>query len=730
MGEFPSPEGVKTHKEFTMLEAKTVGIEISINGELTWVGTIKITDTICRMCGRYCPINVKVEDGKVVKIEGIPDNFVTKGRVCGKGIAAIQLEYDPKRLKYPMKRTGERGAGEWARITWDEALEIISRELLEKREEYGARAVVYHYGAAIQHVWPYIRRLMNLFGSPNVAGHDHLCHVPRVLAQTATYGGMPQPDYDNTELMMLWGYNPIYSSILHYGRQIIDAREKGAKLIVVDPIFTSIASKADIFVQPRPGSDGALGLGMLNVIIHEGLYDRDFVARWTFGFEELKELVQGFPPQKVEEITWVPADLIREVARTYATTKPAVLEEGNGLDQHTNVVQTVRVLAILRAVTGNLGIVGGHVFRPSCGLADIILSEKMPRDVESITQNPLYTGLDGTISTPHVIDALLTGKPYPIKAMIVQGSGAGVIASNSDEALKAFKKLDLLVVDDIFMTATAEIADIVLPAATFLEQSCLVQCPGAGPSPTVDTCFVGLMNKVVEPLAECWSDHKFVFELAKRLGYGKYFTTPEDLFNEELAPIDLSVEKLREHPGGVIRKLSPDELYMTFEIDGFGTPTGKVELHSKMLEDAGYDPLPHFKEPAESPFSRPEVAEKYPLVCGTGLHLGLFTHNQYRTLPWLKELIPEAFVEIHPERAEELDIANGDEVFVESMRGRIRVAAKVTEEVDPRVVMVAWGWGQPYASGDRTNLITDGQERCPVSGSTGNRSLLCRVMKA
>jgi anaerobic selenocysteine-containing dehydrogenase len=376
---------------------------------------METVDTICRMCGRYCPINVRVKDGKIVKIEGIPGNFVTKGRVCGKGIAALQLEYDPNRLKYPMKRKGERGAGEWERITWDEALDTIAGKLIETREEYGARSVVYHYGAAIQHAWGYIRRLMNLFGSPNIASHSHLCHVPRMLANTATYGGMPACDYGNTGLMMLWGYNPVYSSILHYGRQIIDAKERGAKLIVVDPVFTAIASKADIFVQPRPGSDGALGLAMLNVIINERLYDEGFVERWTHGFDELRGLVKEYPPERAEEITWVQASLIEEVARTYATTKPAVLEEGNGLDQHTNVVQTTRVLAILRALAGNLGVAGGHVFRPGGSLADVSLGEMKPRGVESITQNPLLYEKAGIITTPHVVDALLPGSPIPSK---------------------------------------------------------------------------------------------------------------------------------------------------------------------------------------------------------------------------------------------------------------------------------------------------------------------------
>ncbi len=690
----------------------------------------RVVDTICRMCGRYCPINVHVRDGKAVKIEGISGNFVTKGGVCGKGIAAIQLEYDPKRLKHPLKRVGERGSGEWERITWDEALDTIAAKLSEIKESDGAEALVWHRGAAIQHIWGHVKRFMNVYGSPNTAGHSHLCHVPRHIAHAATYGGMPAGDYANAKLMILWGYNPIYSSILHYGRQVLDARERGAKLVVIDPLFTAIASKADHYLRPRPGSDGALALGMLNVIINERLHDKDFVERWTHGFDEISRLAQDYPPERAEEITWVPAEQIREVARLYASTKPAVLDDGNGLDQHTNVVQTTRLIAILRAVTGNLGVRGGHLFRPGSPLADATLKERLPGGVRSLTRNPLYTEVNGNISTPHVVDALLTGEPYPVKAMIVQGSGAGVIASNSDKTLEAFRRLELLVVMDLFMTATARIADIVLPAATFLEQTSLVGCPPAGPPPTVDTSLVGLMNKAVEPIGECWSDHRFIFELAERLGYGEDFPSPVEVFDMELAPLGLTVERLREHPGGYIIEHTPDQLYGTHLEKGFNTPTGKVELHSSTLEKYGYDPVPRYDEPAESPHSTPQTAVDYPLVCGASLHLGLFTHTQYRTLPLLKEFYPEAFVMVHPETASGLGISDGDDVYVESPRDRIGVVARVTEEVDPRVVNVSWGWGQPYASGDRANLLTDDVERCPVSGSTGNRSFLCRVVRA
>ncbi len=236
--------------------SEALRFEISVRVSLLMASS-RAVDTICRMCGRYCPIRVFVEDGKVAKVEGITGNFVTRGGICGKGIAAVQLEYDPKRLLHPLKKIGERGSGRWETITWDQALDEISNQLIDIRLQHGAKALVYHHGAAIQHVWGYIRQFMNTWGSPNEAGHSHLCHIPRQLAHTLTYGGMPQADYDDTQLMLLWGYNPVYSSVLHYAPQILDAKERGAKLIVIDPIFTAIASKADVWLQPRPGTDGA-----------------------------------------------------------------------------------------------------------------------------------------------------------------------------------------------------------------------------------------------------------------------------------------------------------------------------------------------------------------------------------------------------------------------------------------------------------------------------------------
>lgn len=293
--------------------------------------------------------------------------------------------------------------------------------------------------------------------------------------------------------------------------------------------------------------------------------------------------------------------------------------------------------------------------------------------------------------------------------------------------MEALKKLDFLVVHELFMTATAEQADIVLPATTFLEQPSLVRRGG----PDVESSFIGMMNKTVEPLGECWSDLKFIIQLAKKLGYDKEFKweNEEEAYDEMLAPLDLTVEKLRENSEGMIIRFDPTEVYKRYEREGFGTPTGKVELYSKTFQEAGYDPLPVYKEPAESPYSRPDIYEEYPLVCNTGLKPGIFTHTRYRQLPWLKELMPEAFSLVHPMDADRVGVTDGDLINIESLRGSIQIRAKVTPSIKEGTVMVTHGWGQPYVGGPVANILTDDQERGPISGATGNRSFLCRITR-
>jgi anaerobic selenocysteine-containing dehydrogenase len=314
--------------------------------------------------------------------------------------------------------------------------------------------------------------------------------------------------------------------------------------------------------------------------------------------------------------------------------------------------------------------------------------------------------------------------------MIVMDGDPARSLSNTIRVEEALKKLDFLAVHELFMTGAAELADIVLPASSCFESIQINTYP-FNAAPPINTQLVGLRNKVVEPPNECHSDFEFLFELARKLGYGDYFPwkTTEEVLDDQLKPTSITVKDLKEHPEGIVKIFTPQELYRKYERQEFATPTKKVELYSTILEKAGHDPLPTFEEPGESPVSRPDMAEEYPIICNDSIKPGLFVHNQYRTLPWLKRIMPEPWVEIHPQKAEELGIKDKEMVVVESPRGNIRVRARFTEGIDPGTVFIPHGWGQPYAHGQPDNYLTPDLPRCPVSGSTSNRAFLCRVRK-
>lgn len=699
----------------------------------------KVVKTICQMCYFYCGLDVTVEDGRILRVDGMPEHPTNRGRLCAKGLASAQLVTDPRRLKSPLKRVGARGSGRWQSVSWDQALDEIAEKLFAIREELGPEYVGYYRGQAPGWVtnYNYVLRFMNAWGSPNIFTHAHLCFAPRAIAHAATFGGFPEPDYEHTNCILLFGYNPVYTSPVNYAPRIVWAKERGAKLIVVDPRFTNTAAKADLFLQPRPGTTGALVLAMIQTIIEEGLYDADFVGEWTVGFDHLREFIQAYKPEKVEPITWVPPEKIREAARLVATTKPAVVVDGNGLDQHTNTVQTVRTTSILRALIRTVDEPGGSIMVPALPFIDVQLRGDRPPDIDAkaVFQYPLYYGWGLTMTGVEMTDSIASGQPHPLKALIVQGGDPVAVLSETDTVREILKKTELLVVHDLYETATARIADLVLPAASFLERDLILYYRYR---PSADGNLISMQNQCTVPVGESKSDLDFIFSLARRVGLKDYFPWENaiDAFDWELAPNGIDVAWLRENPGGYHRRYEREELYRKYERMGFFTPSKKIEFVASNFEAQGLDPLPTFVEPAASPVSTPELAREYPFVCSTGLKLGIHTHTQFRTLPWIREIEPDPFGEIHPRTAAELGIRDGDWMLVESPKGEIRVRARVTATLHPRWVMVTHGYGEPYAADERRpggddlpNVITSEKERDPISGATGNRSFLCRITR-
>ena len=697
-----------------------------MNGSSAGLNYDRVVKTACHMCYASCGLNVYIKGGKIVKVDGMVEHPINKGEICITAEQALDYVYSEERLKYPMKKEG----GEWKRISWDEALDTIATKLRESKEKYGDTSLAVFAGdptamqgaSAALLAW----RFCDIYGTPNRCSVESICHIIRSKAQLFTLGKTTNPDVEEAKCIILWGHNP-HASLPPEVRRIENAIKNGAKLIVIDPRRIPFAKGADIHAQPRPGTDAALALAMVNTIIVEGLYDKEFVEKWTIGFDKLAEHVKKYSAEEVERITWVPAGTIKEMARTYAKTKPACIAQGtNSLDQQASGFQNTRVIAALEAITGNIDVRGGSIrVSGKLRLKHVRLSEKVQSlKLIGAEEYPITYKMGdrifGGMQCMEWPDILLTGKPYQITTMIVAGANPAVVWPNSNKVRQALEKLDFLVVMDIFMTATAEMADIVLPATTFFERTDISAMGGE----ILNAPYVILRKPVIEPLWESWPDWKFWFELAKRMGYGQYFPWEdiEEALDYFLEPMGLTIRQLKEEsPSGVTFGALE---YGEFERKGFNTPSGKIELYSQALKDLGYDPLPEYLENPESPISTPELAREYPLILTTGARELEYWHSQHRNLPELRRRVPEALGEIHPNTAEKYGIRDGDMMVIETKRGGIEIKAKVTEDILPNVVNVPHGWSQA-----NVNILTDNTPADPISGYPVLKGLLCRVMR-
>ncbi|HMK47519.1 MAG TPA: molybdopterin-dependent oxidoreductase [Methanocella sp.] len=724
----------------------------------------KTVKTVCTLCGLSgCGLEVVVKDGKVVKVQGDRGHPENKGALCVKGRAAIEILYSPDRLKYPLRRVGARGEGKWERISWDDALSIISDRLKTVKTNYGPESVCFMKGSGhdntVGDVRSYFHRLANLFGTPNLATPFYNCYGPRVLNMFMTLGSIPAPDVENSNCIVLWGINPTDSSLTRQIK-IQDAVKRGAKLLVIDPRTTYFAGKADIHLKPRPGTDGALALGMLRVIVEEMLYDVKFVSKWTVGFEELKALLDGYPLETVERITWVPREEIKKAARLYAGTEHACIFLGNALDQHTNASQSIRAIAAMMAITDNLDARGGNIMLPPFRMAKnpIELHERLPPEMDQkrLGRDFLLTRFEFTklAHEPSVVKAILEETPYPVKAMLVIASNPMRVSPDTGRIKAALEGLDFLVVADIFMSQTAQLADIVLPACTFLEETYIATYEvGAYLKPTIPG-LVKLRPAVVPPLNESRTEWQIVADLARKMGYGREFPWRDihEAIDYELKPTGITVADLQAHPEG-IRIPGPSFLYQKFgnkgapgrlligmlnrtmfkkyprmyykyKKMGFMTPSKKVELYSKRLHEMGYDALPVYREPFESPLGDPGMAGTYPIVLTTGAKVGCYVHSQMRNVLSLQRLMPRNVVEIHPDTAKGCGIGNGDEVRIETPRSSITCIASVTDKILPQVAQLYHGFDDANA-----NSLTDTKFLDPITGSAPMKSALCRITK-
>jgi len=688
---------------------------------------VKKIRTACRQCHGGCGVIAHVQNGKVTKVEGDPESPISRGTLCSKGLSVTQLAYHPDRILHPMRKTTEG----WERITWNEALDTIAAKFNSVIADYGPESIVIGQGTGRDYE-SHLYRFANQLGTPNVLTAGHMCYVSRVASTLVTLGNLPICDYSGgPECIVLWGCNPQWTNPDEYkGEGFWRAYKKGAKLICIDPRKGFTAKRADLWLQLRPGTDAALAMGFHQVILEEELYDREFTENHINGWEAFKERVKDYPLEKVQEITWVDRELIRQAARMYARTKPACIHWGVPTEQTNNCADCTRAIAGLMAVTGNLDAPGGNVLYvnpPTRTVAEFSRHKDLSKEqrAKRLGGDQYKLGARVAFITPKVAwEAILTGKPYPLKAGLLCGTNPVSTRANAGEVYEALDKLEFLAVIDFFMTPTADLADIFLPAGTWLEQNHVADnWKRHG--------YVVARQKCVE-IGEAWQDHKIFQELGKKMGQ-EWWNTVENGLDYLLEPAGLTWEEFK-----TVGYLKGEMVYHKYKERGFSTPTGKFELYSTVLEKWGYDPLPKYTELPESPVSKPELLDRYPYILNAGLRTPTFFHSANRNIPWLREIRPDPIVEIHPKTAARHGIEEGDWVTIESPRGSARERAKFNDGIDPRVIVAEHGWWYPEIKEkghgwdiSNINMLMDNAHETmdPAIGATNLRTCLCSITR-
>ena len=789
--------------------------------------------TVCALCIARCGAIATVEDGRFIALD--PDPAHPTGQaLCAKGRAAPELVRHPQRLAHPLRRSRPKGDPDpgWERISWEEALDLTAAAIRKIADRHGPEAIAIRVASpsttGISGAYGWIQRLKNAFGTPNYSNNIELCGWGRYFATSYTFGvgsvgirtGHAMPDLAHTGCLILWGYNPNHTRLSH-ATLILEALKRGVKLIVVDPRRAGFANRADLWLRVRPGSDGALALGIAHVMIRRGWYDRDFLQRWSNGpllvradngryltaqdvtpsgslnrlfawdtaasrlisydavtgqydaapgavalegeyrvatasggivcrpaFQLYADLCRRYPPEAVAALTWVNTAQIEETARLIWQARPVSYYAYSGHEQHANVTQTARAMSLLYALTGSFDTAGGNVMFATVPNAPII-GEDLPNaknraPIVGLEKRPLGPARFGSVTIHDLYTAILEKEPYAVRGLLGFGANSLVAQIDPKRGRQALAALEFHAHADLFMNPTAEMADIVFPAASAFE--CDALHFGFEPSPDGST-RVQWRPPVLPPPGEARSDTRIVFDLAVSLGLGEHFWQGdiEAGYRHQLAPSGITLETLKATPGGVTMPIrtryakhaEPDAKGVA---RGFPTPTRKVELYSQVLLEHGHNPLPDFEEPRVSPGSRPDLARRYPLIL-TGAKNTLYCDSQHRRLPSLRKRAPEPEVELHSDVARSRGIAAGDWVAIESPNGSMQARVRFNDNLDPRVICAPHGWWEPCAElgapgydpfsaeGSNYNLLIGADVLDPISGTSSNRAWLCEVRR-
>ena len=711
-------------------------------------------------CHLGCGVLVYSKDGEIVRVEGDPENPYNQGRLCPRCVAVTDIFNNPSRITQPMKRAREdRGKDKWVPISWDEALDMVESRFNEYKEKYGAESVVFLQGTG-RDIAAYISRLAWSFGSPNYTFSlsNVACFGPRILASTMLAGTFMIGDYsqqfidryENPEwqcpgVTVIWGNNPLVAnSDGAYGHWVTDVLQRGSKLLVVDPRLTWLAAQADLWLQVRPGSDGALGLGICNALIQNEWYDKEFVEQRVYGFDEFAEMCAEWTPERTEEVTWVPADKVVAAARLIAENGPALLQWGVALDQREGCADGSRAILSIFALTGNIEkpgsmVVGPELLKYITGWGRDLLSYDAEEKRIGTDELILYkVGLQ-VASINKMIDHMIEQpEDYPLKASWLQTVNTITCGSvDNERTIEAFDNLGFNVVVDLFMTPMAmRLGELFLPVCTYGERNGIRCGDGTQRGETI--------NAAVPPAGETRSDMEINLELGRRFNPEAWpWESVEEMFSTILEPSGMSFEEVRETAPSYLpfqyKKYEKGLMTPTGD-PGFPTPTMKLELSSQMCEFLGFDPLPRYVEPTMTPLSQPELYEEYPLVLTTGARRHNTFHSENRQAPHLRHIHPEPTIQIHPDAAEKFGVKDGQWVWVEGpvsttgRTARVKRIAEVTPIVDPRVASTDHGWWHPEGDPEKLYDVMDLNINNLISWSSGNtgvganyKCILCKI---
>ncbi len=652
--------------------------------------------TTCEMCVNKCSIIAVVENGNILKLNPNPESPRSRGMVCARGNAGLQQVYDPARLKKPLLRTGARGEGKWKAVSWDEAWDFAASKLSEVKQKYGPQASIWSSTESFAET--FFKNLGLAFGSPNVERHPTLCLASVNLAYSLTFGTVPSFDLANANYIIMSGANRLESFIMPDTVDLIGSTtERKARLIYLDPRFTVTASKADEWYPLRSHSDLAFILALINVIVSENRYDKQFVTAFTVGMDQLAEHVKPFTPEWAEVETEIPARDIRRIAREFSDAAPrAVYYAGRRSSWHRDDFHMRRAQAILNAIVGNWDRQGGMVPNAKITLGELMFlpwdDPQAPRVDEMEKNFPLAAKGDGAYLKMR--ENILAGVPYPVKAWMVHKQDPMNALPEQSKTLRMIEQMDFIGVIDVQMSDTAWYADVVFPESTYLERHDPIEML-AGIQPVVV-----MRQPVIPPLHDTKPTLEIVQGLAKRLGLGQYFDYTVEQWNEAQAkelPIDAPLDYLRKH--GVWSPPDAPKYGTTLTAEHrFGTESGKIELYSARLKQFGYDPLPVYTTPSQPP------PGKFRLILGRKAY---FTQANTTNNAWLNTFQPENRLWIHPKAASGIGVRDSDLVQVTSAAGSIRVKARVSEEIRPDCVFTLHGYGkksqwQRLAAGEKS----------------------------